>query len=147
MLLAIFLLVVIGTILWARWPRTRDFAPPTENAKLLRPTLPQTGKHFFEIVGESNYQPALRRLAREAKSWAGIASLTLENTNPHDGQAVRVDIDGATVGYLSREDARTYRKRLLRYKVGPGPHLVSARAHGGGDKNYGVWLDLPDRLS
>jgi hypothetical protein len=36
------------------------------------------------------------------------AHLILEDDNPHDNQAVRVDISGYTVGYLSRKNARAY---------------------------------------
>src|SRR3546814_14726118 len=40
------------------------------------------------------------------------AILYLEDQNPYDNQAVRVDVEGNTVGYLARDDARSYRKQI-----------------------------------
>ena len=77
------------------------------------------------------------------------AHLVLEDDNKYDPQAVRVDIEGKTVGYLSRETAREYRTRL---RQTGHPRLVGvckATIRGGWDRGakdqgfYGVWLDLP----
>ena len=73
----------------------------------------------------------------------------LEDSNPYDSKAVRVDIEQQTVGHLSRNVARGYRKRL---KQAGHPQLVSicdAVIRGGWDRgpddrgHFGVWLDLP----
>jgi HIRAN domain-containing protein len=64
---------------------------------------------MVNVVGESSYQPAIRK----ACGWSPgtdthfdcFAELVPEPTNPYDPNAVRVDIDGACVGYLSRADA------------------------------------------
>ena len=40
------------------------------------------------------------------------AVLVLDDDNPYDNKAVRVEIDGYLVGHLSRENARQYRKKL-----------------------------------
>jgi len=77
------------------------------------------------------------------------AVLVLEDENPHDSKAVRVDIDGETVGYLPRREARQYRLRL---KEAGYPELrgrcdaiiVGGWDRGGGDRgHFGVKLDLP----
>lgn len=39
------------------------------------------------------------------------AYLIPEDDNPHDPKAVRVEVDGHKVGYLSRTNARRFRKR------------------------------------
>ena len=77
------------------------------------------------------------------------ARLHYENTNPHDKKAIRVVIDGGTVGYLSREDARLFRKKIE--KVRPEGLIISCDAEILGGKRVGffrktdfsVWLDLP----
>jgi hypothetical protein len=74
------------------------------------------GKFGIQIVGESHYQEALERISG-GRTKDGVelyvkANLILEDSNPHDGSAVRVDIQAETVGYLSRHDARKYREAL-----------------------------------
>jgi hypothetical protein len=68
----------------------------------------------FDIVGESHYQDVLEKLAggrtEEGVAVEYDARLVPERKNPYDPNAVRVDIKGQTVGYLSREDAKLYRK-------------------------------------
>ncbi len=61
-------------------------------------------------VGESQYQPALRRVPRTGRvCWA---TLVPEPDNPFDSNAVVVQIECETVGYLDRRDARRYQRRL-----------------------------------
>ncbi len=68
------------------------------------------------VVGESHYQDALEQICGprtdEGEDRRVEAQLILEDENPHDSMAVRVDINGITVGYLSRDHARTYRRGL-----------------------------------
>ena len=66
-----------------------------------------------EIVGESNYQANIECYCTPGDSNIELtADLILENDNPHDKNAVMVEIGGRTVGYLSRQDAKLYRKLL-----------------------------------
>lgn len=106
------------------------------------------GDYGTEIVGESHYQRALESLAG-GRSEDGAedyisAVLVHEDDNPHDPKAVRVDIKGKTVGYLSREDARTWRAKA----PGSSRHecpavIVGGWDRGGGDRgHFGVRLDL-----
>jgi len=84
-----------------------------------------------------------------ARGSAQNTVLILEDDNPHDDKAVRVEIEGHAVGYLSRERAREYRKGL----AGAGQPQTAGFCgavirggwdRGGGDRgNYGVWLDIP----
>ncbi len=69
-----------------------------------------------DVVGESQYQDAL---ARSYKRHGGnghdlkvTATLVPENGNAADAAAVRVEIDGKTVGYLPREIAPDYRMAM-----------------------------------
>jgi hypothetical protein len=115
--------------------------------------LPGPGAYGVDIVGESKYQDSLERICggREEESARKKvkALLVLEDENPHDNKAVRVDIDGETVGYLARREARQYRARL---KEAGYPSLlgrcdaiiVGGWERGRGDRgHFGVKLDLP----
>src|SRR5919198_1981306 len=106
------------------------------------------GEYPLACVGESHYQNALEQIC-DASSADGnqvSAVLCLEDTNPYDSEAVRVDVHGATVGDLSREDARTYRNLLN--AVGCSDSLECRGVIRGGWNRgatnhgfYGIWLD------
>ena len=108
--------------------------------------------HEFEVVGESNYQVALEKLVGDhgpqAPDLKTIANLIPENDNPHDSSAVRVEIEGHTVGYLSRDDARGFRRRLGSKKLSGQVTSCDAMIMGGfigsnGKRaSYGVVLDM-----
>ena len=113
------------------------------------------GSYSLEIVGESHYQPALEALCGgrtpEGADLQFDARLVCEGSNPHDPHAVRIDIGGQTVGYLSRSHARVYRRQLDSLGYRGCTAFCSARVRGGwdrgpGDWGYlGVWLDLPTK--
>lgn len=115
-------------------------------------TWPSVGNFDFEVVGESNYQDSLRKLGANATDTRLLPAFTAilfpENNNKFDKMAVRVDIDGITVGYLSREDAREYRKFLNRKGIAGKATSCDATLTGGFVKNdgtrasYGVYLDI-----
>jgi len=94
-----------------------------------------TDYYDFEVVGESNYQSALEYLAgnhgRESADVECTAMLIPENNNRYDDKAIRVDIDDMTVGYLSREDARSFRRRLGAKKLTNQVTTCDAIIHGG----------------
>jgi len=121
------------------------------------PSSNSTGLHWhdngnfdFEVVGESYYQAHLNALVASAYGeWVEvhhIATLLPEDNNPHDDKAVSVHINGKQVGYLSREDARSFRRRMSAKRI-TGPTTCPALIRGGGLINnrpapYGVRLDM-----
>lgn len=114
---------------------------PPDTAQRAR--LPGSGDFDLEIVGESNYQRALRRIAGKGEVRHDCtATLIMEDDNQYDDMAVRVDIDGDTVGYLARAVARDYRRQIESYGriVGECNAVVIG---GGPGRSLGVWLDLP----
>lgn len=122
-------IVVLG-FLWI-WFRSR-----------LTPAVTGDGSYRVGIVGESHYQDAIRAECGKGKVRHECdAVLVLEDSNAYDDQAVKVTISGGTVGYLSRDQARIYRKRTGN---DPKPRTVSAVIVGGGKgkASVGVWLDL-----
>jgi hypothetical protein len=113
---------------------------------------PSLGEFDFEVVGESNYQKAIARIAGRSDEngveHECVAELVPEHDNPYDPKAVAVRIDGQTVGYLSREDARSFRRRLGAKGLSGETTTCDALVRGGGQRKdgtklfYGVWLDL-----
>ena len=122
--------------------------PPSEAGTLW---LVGNGRFTVDVVGESNYQDSLEQVAggrkRQGVDVRVTARLRLEDDNPHDPQAVAVEIDGRKVGYLSRADARLFR-RQAEALLKPGAHILCrGRVRGGWDRgsgnrgHFGVRLD------
>ena len=102
-------------------------------------------------VGESHYQAALEAICgprnEDGEDLEVPVVIALEDTNPYDPQAVRIEVDGRTVGYLSRPDARAYRRALE--TAGLSEVLgCRGRIRGGWDRgqddrgSYGIFLDV-----
>ena len=116
---------------------------------------PALNEFEFEVVGESYYQSALASLASEhpdSDSFSEAAKpltayLIPDDFNQYDDKAVRVEINGLHIGYLSREDARSFRRRLGAKKLTGQTTICGALITGGhvvdGKKmHYGAILDL-----
>jgi hypothetical protein len=107
---------------------------------------PSLGRFEFEVVGESNYQSAIKSIA--ASSAQCLASIVPEDNNKFDQLAVRIDIQNKTVGYMSKDGARSFRKLLSSKKISGKVTSCDAAIIGGfvlrdGSKaSYGVTLDI-----
>lgn len=94
------------------------------------------GTFSIEVIGESRYQPALER-ASGGRSENGVdvlvtAELVLEDSNPNDRFAVMVKVNDDCVGYLPRDSARDFRRRIALIGVPEGvPIVCRARIVGG----------------
>lgn len=104
---------------------------------------PEDGIYSQAVVGESNYQEALRSIWDKCSEEGADAILLHEDHNKHDNKAVAVFVDKQLVGYLSRNDARNFRRRCGRNKVGAAS-ICKARVSGKDGKGglIGIWLDL-----
>jgi hypothetical protein len=128
----------MGVLTWLR-SVFRSSSPRATAAVTAQPTsVPKfpEGWGALSAVGESQYQPALLRVAKSGRvCWA---TLKPEPDNPFDPNAVQVQ--GETVAYLSRGDARRYQRRLLLLSA---PLQVPAKLIGGTrDKpTFGIMLD------
>ena len=148
--LLVLLLVIVAVVVSYKW-FTKKYGKGSKYDQIA--VLDGPGKFEFDIVGESNYQRALKRIAgpkdETSKRPRCTAILILEDDNPHDDKAVRVDIEGQTVGYLDRKMARQYRNQLARQGISARRFQVEAMIVGGWDRgrsdrgHYGVLLDLP----
>lgn len=109
------------------------------------------GTFAVDVVGVSRRQAMLALAARAGA--VHLATLRLEDDNPHDDQAVAVELAGARVGYLSRADARRYRADLVAAGAARAIVRCKAKIIGGfetatGERaHFGLRLDLPELSS
>lgn len=72
--------------------------------------------YTYEIVGEQSYQDNLKRIAGEkqnvSKEYETRARVVSEPTNKFDKNAIKVEINGLTVGYIPKKDAATVSKQV-----------------------------------
>ncbi|HWA54732.1 MAG TPA: HIRAN domain-containing protein [Solirubrobacterales bacterium] len=108
-----------------------------------------THEERIDVVGESNYQDAIREACgagfNEDVLYECMAELIPEPSNPYDSNAVRVDIQGRCVGYLSREDAAELGQAISEgiQRQGNGMcRAVIAGRKDGDTPNLGVFLHL-----
>jgi hypothetical protein len=98
------------------------------------------GDELIRVVGTSHYQDELLELApREADEEVrrdAVATLVPEPDNPHDPNAIAVQIEGRVIGYLSRDENR----RWLDIAPVRCEAMIAGRA---GTHGLGVFLRLP----
>jgi hypothetical protein len=126
--------------------------PNAQQAPTIPAELVGDGSFPLEIVGEARYQDALDGICggrtRKGHSLGIPALLVLEDANPKDPLAVRVDISGQTVGHLARDNARIYRERLAAIGQVQPALMCHAWIRGGWDRggkdvgHYGVRLNV-----
>lgn len=114
------------------------------------------GTFSTQVVGESHYQEKLSKIcggfSEKGVEYVTSARLIHADENPYDNKAIRVEISGMTVGYLSREEARYYRERMQAAGHAGMTATCKAKITGGWYRgkedigNFGVTLDLPANL-
>lgn len=114
--------------------------------------LPTTGEYLVDVVGESHYQQNLSAICgprTEDGEYREVrARLVLDNNNPHDANAVAIEIDSRQVGHLSRQNAVAFRRWLESPAGRTAPYTCPAVIIGGWKRgsedigSYGVVLDV-----
>ena len=107
------------------------------------------GSELVNVAGESHYQEALQELTG-TDGTTGIrldaeAVLVPEPANPHDPNAVMVQIDGRLVGYLPRAAAVAYGPMVAAVQARGRSAACEAMVAGRGGETsaLGVFLRLP----
>ena len=108
----------------------------------IRPTR-LGGRALVNVAGESHYQEALHEIAKGEQRLEVTAALIPEPSNPHDPNAVRVEIDGKLVGYLPRAAAVAYGP-LIKEPADRGRTAVCEAMVSGREGLFGVFLKLPE---
>lgn len=106
--------------------------------------IDDTGVYPLEVVGESRYQRNLDAIAGPDNDGAGVdlvrqAYIVVEQNNPNDSNALRVDVNQLAVGYLPRDLAAVLSPALR----ANGLVAVQTFAHitaGFDGGSYSVWL-------
>lgn len=106
----------------------------------------------LRAVGTSNYQDKLEKFAggRNEESARKSVEVVLieENDNPHDPNAVKIEIEGEKVGYLSKNNAAHYRSILKGFNrdgaiVFCEGLIVGGWAKEGDYGDFGLRIDFP----
>jgi hypothetical protein len=121
------------------------------------PRVSSSNGHI-DIVGEQSYQDNIRHVIlydimvekddMEYHDDKLEACLVLEDENQYNpGNAVRVDIEGKTVGYLDRRNAEEYRRHLDKLNASESLYFCDAFAAGKRESSrqkmkFGVWLSM-----
>lgn len=143
--------LVVGVIVFLGYPFLRGFLGALVGRRSAPPQVVPGADAEYRVwaVGESHYRPALRKvlgaLADTEDEMYTPATLALDNANAHDPQAVKVLVQGTPVAYLSKDDARRFRRTYAR-QIAAGTRVweVPARIYGGGDEElYSVALAVP----
>ncbi len=131
-------------------PERVSLVAPTQRVPLTwlqAPTIAPSRETWQEVVGELSYRSALSDVVEAIAPAGGQSSRVLVTaqlaraSNPHDRSAVRVMIDGETVGYIPRGETSLFHPVLRELERAALP--ASCRALiSGGDGLFGVWLSI-----
>lgn len=136
--------------------RLRGRAAGQRATQAVTPRAPVLGgDEDLEVVGESNYQPALwaicgERLGEKVRCPI-TAVLVPEPQSAYDPNAIAVVISGQIVGYLDRQTAGRYIQPLHQQMASHGAYIgLTGVIVGGGHRadgpgRLGVWLDHDPR--
>ena len=113
------------------------------NKKSVNPTL-SNASYSYNIVGEQSYQNNLKKIAgpkeEESKFFECYAKVSSEPYNQYDKNAVKVEINGLTVGYLSRAEAQRLSGKRINKTV---PAVINGGwSDGDSTGHYGVKLAI-----
>lgn len=111
---------------------------------------PATGSFPVQVVGESFHRDSIQRIAGNAHGAKALvfctAALMEEHDNEHDPNAVSVIIEGAKVGYLSRDQALRFRSVLahldLKHPTTCNAVISGGRTDAERQRDFCIELDL-----
>ena len=115
------------------------FSKSKPNAALNTPVRPfEVGKPSQQVVGESNYNPAIQGLFPAGGSGEITADVSLihDPHNKYDSNAVEVRAATGLVGFLPREDAVTYAPILAQLQAHGAYIVTDARVYGWIDEDW-----------
>ncbi|ENT4424946.1 hypothetical protein ACQRQE_000112 [Acinetobacter baumannii] len=134
-------LIIIGLLIYF-------FSKPRQENKItmeFQSSVSMNPRNYtFDIVGEQAYQKNLKKIAgpknEESKFVEVMAKVTSEPFNQYDKNAVKVEIDGLTVGYLSKQHAKMLAGKVIN-KIVPAV-IVGGWVDEESEGSYGVKLEI-----
>ena len=111
----IVIAIIVGLVIWYVLK-----AKKTVNGTSINAALNNTS-YAYNIVGEQSYQNNLKKIAgpkeEESKFFECYAKVSSEPFNQYDKNAVKVEINGLPVGYLSRGEAAKLAGKVVNKNV------------------------------
>ncbi|WP_062034537.1 hypothetical protein [Acinetobacter sp. BMW17] len=99
----IIIAIAVGVIIWFIFKGKK-----AANETNINPAL-SNASYLYNIVGEQSYQNNLKKIAgpkeEKSKFFECYAKVSSEPFNQYDKNAVKVEINGLIVGYLSKGEA------------------------------------------
>ncbi|WP_296277714.1 hypothetical protein [uncultured Acinetobacter sp.] len=107
----IVIAIIVGLVIWYVLK-----AKKTVNGTSINAALNNTS-YAYNIVGEQSYQNNLKKIAgpkeEESKFFECYAKVSSEPFNQYDKNAVKVEINGLLVGYLSKSEAAKLSSKVV----------------------------------
>lgn len=111
----IVIAIIVGLVIWYVLK-----AKKTVNGTSINAALNNTS-YAYNIVGEQSYQNNLKKIAgpkeEESKFFECYAKVSSEPFNQYDKNAVKVEINGLLVGYLSKSEAAKLSSKVVNKTV------------------------------
>ena len=111
----IVIAIIVGLVIWYVLK-----AKKTVNGTSINAALSNTS-YAYNIVGEQSYQNNLKKIAgpkeEESKFFECYAKVSSEPLNQYDKNAVKVEINGLLVGYLSKSEAAKLSSKVVNKTV------------------------------
>lgn len=133
----IIIAIVVGLVIWFLIKKKQD------NNDGLKKTN-SVNSYSYEIVGEQSYQQNLKKIAgpkkEQSKYFECMANVISEPTNKYDQNAIKVQINGLLVGYLSKKEAQRLSGKKINKTL---PAVINGGWNDGNSEgSYGVKLAI-----
>ena len=134
----IIIAIVIGAIIWFIFKGKK-----AANETNINPAL-SNASYTYNIVGEQSYQNDLKKIAgpkeEESKFFECYAKVSSDPFNQYDKNAIKVEINGLIVGYISKVEAAKLAGRVINKTV---PAVIDGGwLDDDGEGSYGVKLAI-----
>lgn len=133
----IVIAIVVGLIIWV--VIKNKAAAKTSGSRVLNNI-----SYTYDIVGEQAYQNNLKKIAgpkeEESKFFECYAKVSSDPFNQYDKNAIKVEINGLIVGYISKVEAAKLAGRVINKTV---PAVIDGGwLDDDGEGSYGVKLAI-----
>ncbi|WP_179992014.1 MULTISPECIES: hypothetical protein [unclassified Acinetobacter] len=134
----IVIAVIVGVIIWYVLKAKKAASETSINPN------PNNISYAYNIVGEQAYQNNLKKIAgpkeEESKFFECYANVSSDPFNQYDKNAIKVEINGLTVGYISKVEAAKLAGRVINKTV---PAVIDGGwLDDDGEGSYGVKLAI-----